>query len=144
MSAAAEAALAGFMVGYGAAIAFTAAAAILLIRLRPQFRFLRERVAPWLTPMIVAVPVAGFAFLAWTAIGMGLGLAYHALEQAAPRGGLGSPNLVYTLVIAGSALVLAAPWLVIAPALRRYLVVGVAVYIAAFAWLLPNVIAQAS
>ncbi|MSQ62160.1 MAG: hypothetical protein EXR43_06255 [Dehalococcoidia bacterium] len=144
MNGAAEAALVGFMVGYGVAIAFTAAAAILIVRLRTQVRFLRERLAPWLTPMTVAVPVAGFAFLAWTAIGMGLGLAYYAMEQVAPRGGLGSPNLVYTMVIAGLALVLVAPWLVVAPALRRYLAVGVAVYIAAFAWLLPNVIAQAS
>ena len=137
MSDAARAVLAGFLVGYGAAIAFTAAAAILLVRLRPQFRFLRERVAPWLTPMTVAVPVAGFAFLAWTAIGMGLGLAVYALEDAVPRDGLGSPNLVYTLVIAGSALVLVSPWFLVAPALRRYLVAGVVVYIAAFAWLLP-------
>ncbi len=136
----ARAVLAGFLVGYAAGIAFTAMAAIMLVRLRQRVRFLERAISPALSPVAVAVPVSLVAFLVWTAIGMVFGLIFDGLEDAAPRGGLGSPNLAFTLLVLGTGLLPAAPFFVLLGSFRRHLAVALVAYAGLFGWGLPHLI----
>ncbi len=138
---AARAVLAGFIAGYAFAVVFTAIAAVLLVRLRSQVSLLAVAISPALSPWAVAVPVSLFTFLVWTLIGMVWGLVFYGLEDIAPRGGLGSPNLAFTLVLVGSAAALGAPWVRLLRPLRRPLVSLLVVYAALFGWGLPHLIA---
>ena len=99
----------------------------------PFMRSMLEKVSPM--PLMMALVV--LAYPTWGVVGAALGLLYRASTVEAPGGGLGSPNLVYTLAIAVVALVMALP---IALLLRR-VAVGVAALTLTFAglfgWLLP-------
>ena len=99
----------------------------------PFLRSMLEKVSPMALIMALVV----LAYPTWGVVGAALGLLYRASTVEAPGGGLGSPNLVYTLAIVAVALVMALP---IAFLLRR-VVVGVAALTLTFAglfgWLLP-------
>jgi hypothetical protein len=135
---AARAVLAGFITGYTMGIVFTGAAAVLLVRLRRRFAVLEYAISPTLSPLAVAVPVSLMAFLLWTAVGMVLGVVFYALEDIAPRGGLGSPNLAFTMFVLASALLPTAPWLYLFRAVRQPLAAAIVFYIALFGWALPH------
>ena len=99
----------------------------------PLMRAMLKRVSPMplmMTLVVLAYPTLGV-------IGAALGLVYKASTVEAPGGGLGSPNLVYTMAIVVVAVVMALP---IAFLLRR-VAVGIAALTLAFAglfgWLLP-------
>lgn len=135
---AARAVMAGFLLGYAASIVFTGVVAVWIVRLRAESEFLGRALAPTLTPWHIAVPVSFFAFLGWTMLGMVAGVLLAVLEEAAPRGGLGSPNLIYTVIILASALLPAMPFLVLMRSCRRPIVLAVVGYAALFGWALPH------
>jgi hypothetical protein len=100
-------------------------------------------------PPAVAVTLARFppggavmavvvlAYPAWGAIGIVMGLLFLAIQNGMPGGGLGSPNLAYSIAVTTAAALLAAPLTLL---LRRVWqgVVGIAVSsVAIFGWLLP-------
>jgi hypothetical protein len=128
---------AGFVCGYAVALVFTPLVALMIINARSRVPYLAKAIAPNISSVALTVPISLFAFLIWTAIGMVLGLLYRGAEQNIPQGGLGSPNLLYTALVASfgvSALVL------IALGLRRLpwpvLVIGVA-FVGGFGWAMP-------
>ena len=89
------------------------------------------------SPMVVALGVVAIAYPGWAAVGALCGVLYRISVEQAPGGGLGSPNLVYTLGVAAAVLLLAAPFAVL---LRRLLVGVLALTLFAvgvFAWFLP-------
>ena len=84
---------------------------------------------------VMAVVV--LAYPVWGAVGIVMGLLFLAMQNGMPGGGLGSPNLAYSVAVTTAAALLAAPLTLL---LRRVWqgVVGIAVSSAAiFGWLLP-------
>ncbi len=138
-----EEVFAGFVSGYIMAIIFSGLAALMIVDARSRIPFLVKAIAPNISAVALAVPISLIAFLLWTAVGMLLGLLYRYTLQEAPGGGLGSPNLLYTvLIISFGGLNLIAivtafrrlPWQVAAIVLS---------FIALFGWALPR-LAQAA
>ncbi|MCI0437708.1 MAG: hypothetical protein L0177_01075 [Chloroflexi bacterium] len=83
-----------------------------------------------LAGMVMAYPV-------WSLVGMILGLIYHVSATQVPGGGLGSPNMVYTIAILAATGVAATPLLVI---LRRFIpqtLVLTLAFVGVFGWFLP-------
>jgi hypothetical protein len=138
-----EEVFAGFVSGYIMALIFSGLAALMVVRARSRFPYLAKAIAPNISAVGLAVPISLIAFLLWTAIGMFLGLLYRYALDEAPGGGLGSPNLLYTvLIISFAGLPLAA----IVGAFRRLpwqvAVMGLS-FIVLFGWVLPR-LAQAA
>jgi hypothetical protein len=138
-----EEVFAGFVSGYVMALIFTGLTALMLVEARSRIPFLAKAIAPNISAVALTVPISLIAFLLWTAIGMLLGLLYRYTLEEAPGGGLGSPNLLYTvLIISFGGLTLTAvvaafrrlPWQVAAMGLS---------FIALFGWVLPR-LAQAA
>ena len=138
-----EEVFAGFVSGYIMALIFTGLVALMLVEARSRVPFLAKAIAPNISAIALTVPISLIAFLLWTAIGMFLGLLYRYTLEEAPGGGLGSPNLLYTvLIISFGGLTLTAvvaafrrlPWQVAAIGLS---------FIALFGWVLPR-LAQAA
>ena len=100
--------------------------------------------SPAMAVMLARFPPGGavmavvvLAYPVWGAIGIVMGLLFLALENGMPGGGLGSPNLAYSIAVTAAAALLAAPMMLL---LRRVWqgVVGIAVAaVAIFGWLLP-------
>jgi len=134
---------AGFVSGYILALVFTALAAVMIAGARSRIPYLAKAIAPNISAAALAVPMSLIAFLIWTAIGMVLGLLYRGAEDQAPGGGLGSPNLLYTLVVALTGAFI----LTLVVALWRRLPWQVAVMalasVAVFGWAMPY-LAQAA
>jgi len=138
-----EEVFAGFVTGYIMALIFTGLAALMLVEARSRLPYLAKAIAANISAVALTVPISLIAFLLWTAIGMFLGLLYRYTLEEAPGGGLGSPNLLYTvLIISFGGLTLTAvvaafrrlPWQMAAMGLS---------FIALFGWVLPR-LAQAA
>ena len=99
----------------------------------PRFRAFLDRVSPM--SLMMGSVVLGFPV--WGIIGAVIGLLYWASTEAVPGGGMGSPNLLYTLAIAVVAAAVAVP---LALLLRR-VAIGLALlaltFLGIFGWLLP-------
>ena len=100
----------------------------------------RERMMPVMEkhpPMTLAMGTVAVSYPTWAVMGGILALLYRVCLEQAPGGGLGSPNLAYTLAILGIALALATP---LAIAFRR-MIIGVLTitltFLAIFGWFLP-------
>ncbi len=89
------------------------------------------------SPTIVGLGAVAVAYPTWAVVGGVCGVLYRISLEQVPGGGLGSPNLVYTLGVAVAVLLLAAPLAV----LLRRAVAGVAIVtlaaIGVFGWFLP-------
>jgi hypothetical protein len=138
-----EEVFAGFVTGYIMALVFTGLAALMIVQARSRLPYLAQAIAANISAVALTVPISLIAFLLWTAIGMLLGLLYRYTLEEAPGGGLGSPNILYTvLIISFGGLTLTVlvaafrrlPWQVAAMGLS---------FIALFGWVLPR-LAQAA
>ena len=76
-------------------------------------------------PMTFAMGIVALSYPTWAVIGGALALLYRISLEQAPGGGMGSPNLAYTLAIAGIAILLAAPLAIL---FRRMLIGGTCHY----------------
>ena len=138
-----EEVFAGFVSGYIMGLIFTGLVALMIVQARSRIPYLAKAIAPNISAVALTVPISLIAFLVWTAIGMLVGLLYRYTLEEAPGGGLGSPNLLYTLLIisfAGLSLTGAVaafrrlPW--------QLAVMGLS-FVALFGWILPR-LAQAA
>jgi hypothetical protein len=89
----------GFVVGYAFSLLFTGVAAVMLIEARGRVPYLAKAIAPNIGAVQLAVPISILAFLAWTLVGLLLGLAYRGARLNLAGGGLGSPNWPFTLAM---------------------------------------------
>jgi hypothetical protein len=127
---------AGFVVGYALALALTPLAAIAVVRSNDRSGF-AQRVAPPGTSVIALSVVIHFAaIIMLTAVGLVLGMALAGIDARRPDGGIGSPNLVYTLMVLALTAVAVIPAMAAAPVRRPAIIAGV-VFAAAFGWGLP-------
>ena len=129
--------LAGFVCGYGLALALTPVAAVALARARVSSPLLRQVVPPGTSLVAVSVILHTFAFLTLTALGVVLGLVLGGLEDRSPGGGLGSPNGAFTGLILAATAIAVGPLALAVPRLRLPLTVGGLVAAGVFGWLMP-------
>ena len=80
------------------------------------------------------------AYPVWTLSGGLLGLLYRLSVQQAPGAGLGSGNLVYTLVLVLVTLVLAVPGTVLLRRVAWGVVVIAVAFVGIYGWLLPYLV----
>ncbi len=126
----------GFVVGYAIALLVGPAAAIALVRSNERSG-LAQRVAPPGTNLVALSMVLHFAaILMFTGIGLVLGMALAGIDGRRPDGGLGSPNLVYTLLVIALTAVIFIPTVAV-PSVRRYAIAAAAVFAASFGWAVP-------
>jgi hypothetical protein len=127
---------AGFVVGYALARLAAPAGAIALVRSNDRTGF-AQRVAPPGTNVIALSMVIHFAaLLVFTAIGLVLGMALAGLNDRHPQDGLGSPNLIYTVMVIAITVIIVLP-IVAIPSIRRPVGVFALVLLVVFGWVLP-------
>jgi hypothetical protein len=127
---------AGFVIGFALSLAAAPIAAIALIRSNDRTG-LAQRVAPPGTNVIALSVVLHFAaMIVLTMIGLLFGMLLAGINGRRPDGGLGSPNVAYTLIVVALTAVLVIPTAVV-PAVRRYSVAGALVFVALFGWAMP-------
>ena len=127
---------AGFLVGYAIALMVGPLAAIAVVRSNDRTG-VAQRLAPPGTSVIALSVVLHFvAMLMFTAIGLLFGMVLLGINGRRPNGGLGSPNITYTLLIVALTAALVAPTLAV-PAIRRYALAGGIVFVVLFGWAMP-------
>ena len=126
--------LAGLIAGAVVAFAVTAVGMIAIARDR---RWLGR--APNLRlplPLLGVVLVNGL-MLGCTALGLALGALYLRAEATHPAGGLASPNRLFTLLVVGAVLVVAAGAGYVRGRVTRPLWLTALIVVLAYGWLLP-------
>ena len=128
---------AGFISGFVLALISTPVLAVWMVRSRESSGFIARALPKGASPLIISVPAATFAFLLWTALGIVLGMLLIAVDERTSRGGLGSENLVFTLIVLLFAAVISRPPLALLRRARRVVVLHAVCFLALFGWLTP-------
>lgn len=127
---------AGFVVGFALAVLVSPVAALTLVRSNRSPGF-AQRVAPEGTNVIALSMVVHIAAsIVLTGIGLILGMALYGIELRRPDGGLGSPNVAYTVLVLALTAVLVIPPMALAPVRPYALAFGLA-FVALFGWAMP-------
>jgi hypothetical protein len=133
----ADGVIAGVFSGLLMAAITVAVGPILLFRMAknptPSFRALLERVAPIYMTMGIVV----LAYPAWIIVGVATGILYSVSVEAAPGGGLGSANLVFTVAVTAILVMMAAPFAVLLRNARRSIALTTLLLVGMYGWLLP-------
>ena len=127
---------AGFVVGFAISIAIAPLGAWMLISSNDRSGFAQRLAPPGTNFVALSVVLHLVAILTFTAAGMILGMILMALEDRHPNGGLGSPNVAYTLIVVALTAVAVIPLMVV-PAVRRYVVIAGVAFAALFGWAMP-------
>jgi hypothetical protein len=132
---------AGFVVGYALSLIVAPTAAVIIVRSNDRTG-LAQRFAPEGTNVIALSMTLHFvAMLVLTALGLVLGMALAGIEDRRPDGGLGSPNLTYTLMVLALTAVVVIPALALP--IRRYALAAALVFAGLFGWGVPWLAVQA-
>ena len=99
----------------------------------PELRFIFDT----LTPSSMAMGIVAIAYPAWGGIGAVTGVLYQISQNEVPGGGIGSPNMVFTLAIVVVSVLMAAPFFVLFRSVLPWVVALTLVFIGLFGWLLP-------
>jgi hypothetical protein len=127
---------AGFVIGFAISLVIAPLAAWAVVSSNDRSG-LAQRLAPPGTSVIALSVVFNLgAVLMFTALGMVLGMALAGIEDRRPSGGLGSPNLVYTVMVVALAAVVVIPMFVL-PALRRPAIAAALAFAALYGWAMP-------
>ena len=129
--------MAGFLVGYVLSFATAPLLALAVVRMRARWPVVARAVPEQVPVVALSVVLYWFAFMLWTVAGVFLGLILRAVEDRSPEGGLGSPNLVFTILILASTVAVFSPPLFVLRAVRRQVLAMAAVFVGAFGWLMP-------
>ena len=127
---------AGFVVGFAISIAIAPLGAWMLISSNDRSGFAQRLAPPGTNFVALSVVLHLVAILTFTAAGMILGMILMALEDRRPNGGLGSPNVAFTLIVVALTAVAFIP-LTVVTAVRRYVVIAGVVFAALFGWAMP-------
>jgi len=130
--------MAGFVCGYALAVVSAPLVAVALLRLRSHVPFLAVAVPGNVPVVALAVFLFWFNMLLWTALGMVFGLALLGFEDRAPEGGVGSPNLAFTLFAVFWSVVAFAPVAMLMKPARRYVFAAALAFAGVFGWLMPH------
>lgn len=129
--------LAGLVCGFALALVSAPLVAVAMLRLRSQLPVLARAAPEGVSGIALTVVLFWFTFLLWTALGMLFGLILNGFDDRVPEGGLGSPNLAFTLLVVIWTVVAFAPVWVLLRATRRYVAASAVVFLVVFGWLMP-------
>jgi hypothetical protein len=127
---------AGFVVGFAISVAVAPLGAWMLVSSNDRSGFAQRMAPPGTNFMALSVVLHLVAVLTLTAAGMILGMLLLLLADRRPDGGLGSPNVAYTLIVVALTAVVVIPLMVV-PAIRRYAVASALAFAALFGWAMP-------
>jgi hypothetical protein len=136
--------LAGFVCGFALSIIDTPPFAVWIVKARDDIPFIRNAVPKGMAPTLLSVPISSFFFLMWTGLGLVYGMVLIAAENSHPNDGLASPNLLYTLFILITAVIVFLPFYALIPSARRLALFLVLTYVALFGWATPYLAHYAS
>lgn len=91
-----------------------------------------------LPPTTIAMTIVAISYPTWAAIGAIMSILYLIAIEQVPGGGIGSPNLIFTIGVTVVALMMAAPFMIL---LRKVIigVIGITLtFIGLFGWFLPH------
>lgn len=126
---------AGFVAGYAVALIATPLLAFGLLKMRSGNGAV-SRLLPKGTSVVgLSVLMHGAMFIAWTGIGLILGLVLYAMRDA--DGAAGSLNAPFTLFVAALTLMIFAPAAILAPTMRRGVLGFALAIIFVFGWGMP-------
>jgi len=127
----------GFVCGFALAIIATPPFALWVLSARDESPFIRNAVPKNLNLALLSVPISSFFFLLWTGLGLVFGMVLIAAENSRPNHGLGSPNLLYTLIMLTTAVIIFLPFYALIPSARRLVVFLTLTYVGLFGWATP-------
>ena len=128
---------AGFLCGFALSIIATPPFAVWVLRSRDDIPFIRYAVPRGMPLTLLSVPIASFFFLIWTGLGLVFGMVLIAANDAQPHGGLGSPNLLFTVIILTTAFVIFFPFFALVRSARRLALFLAFSYVVLFGWATP-------
>ncbi|MCC6236931.1 MAG: hypothetical protein IT299_05070 [Dehalococcoidia bacterium] len=129
-----QALVAGLIAGSTTAFACTT---VLLVALRRGALVFGRMPAVGIPMPLVGMALMNGFLLGWTALGLALGAAAHALEGSRPADGLASPNLLFTSVVIGSVGMLLGVAAFVRGRLGWPVLAMAGSAVVAFGWLLP-------
>lgn len=127
---------AGFVVGYALSLLVGPLAAVLIIRANKRAGFAQRIAPPGTSVIALSIVLHVAAILTLTAFGLLLGMLLDGIDSRRSDAGLGSPNVIYTLLVTALTAILVIPSAAI-PAIRRYAFAGALVFVASFGWAMP-------
>jgi hypothetical protein len=89
------------------------------------------------SPAGIAMSVVVLAYPTWGIIGAAMGLLYKISIEQTPGGGIGSPNMVFTLGIIVVAVLMAAPFMILLRQVLSGVLAMAAMFVGIFGWFLP-------
>jgi len=128
---------AGFVCGFALSIIATPPFAVWVLKSRDDIPFIRSAVPQGMPLTLLSVPIASFFFLVWTAMGLVFGMVLIAANDAQPQGGLGSPNLLFTVIVLMTAFVLFFPFFAFVRSARRLALFLATAFVVLFGWATP-------
>jgi hypothetical protein len=127
----------GFVCGFALSIIATPPFALWVLKSRNDIPFIRSAVPPGMPLTLLSVPIASFFFLIWTALGLVFGMVLIAANDAQPRGGLGSPNLLFTVIVIITAFAVFFPFFAFVRSARRLAIFLAVSFVVLFGWATP-------
>ena len=126
---------AGFVCGFAVALIATPFFALWVLQSRNAIPFIKNAVPEGMSILMLSVPISSFFFLIWTMIGIVLGMALVAAQNATTWGG--TYNILYTVIVVLLGFTIFFPPFVLVRSARR-LTAGVALsFLVLFGWLTP-------
>jgi len=127
----------GFVCGFVMSIVATPPFALWVTKSRDDIPFVRNAVPQGMPLTLLSIPIASFFFLVWTGLGLVFGMLLIAANDSYPQGGLGSPNLLFTVIVLSTAVIVFSPFLVLVRSARRLTLFLALTYVALFGWATP-------
>lgn len=134
----------GFVCGCVLSIIATPPFALWVLKSRDEIPFIRNAVPKGMSIAILSVPISSFFFLIWTELGLVFGMVLMAADDANPSGGLASPNLLYTVIVFLTGVMMFLPFFVLVRSARRLALFLALSYLALFGWATPYLAQYAS
>ena len=127
----------GFVCGFVMSIVATPPFSLWVLRSRDDIPFIRNAVPQGMPLTLLSIPIASFFFLVWTGLGLVFGMLLIAANNAHPQGGLGSPNLLFTVIVLSTAVMVFSPFFLLVRSARRLALFLAITYVALFGWATP-------
>jgi hypothetical protein len=127
----------GFVCGFAFSIIATPPFALWVLKSRNDIPFIRSAVPAGMSLTLLSVPIASFFFLIWTALGLAFGMVLIAANNSHPQGALGSPNLLFTVIVIITSFVVFFPFFAFVRSARRLAVFLAVSFVVLFGWATP-------
>ena len=128
---------AGFLCGFALSIIATPPFAVWVLNSRDDIPFVRSAVPKGMPVTLLSIPILSFFFLIWTELGLVLGMLLLAADKANSTGGLGSPNLLFTVIVLLTAIIIFLPFFALVRSAWRLALFLAVSYVVLFGWATP-------